>query len=257
MQIAGIRYINALPLIFGLQHRNDHHLILDTPSACFRKLIANEVDVALIPVLGTQMHPDVRAIPDLGIAAENQTESVFVYSQKPLNKIHTVAADPASLTSVNLLKIILRIQYQNQPNFITSSYTEIQDRLKSCDAALVIGDAAITSNVPGLTRWDLASEWYAMTKLPFIFAVWASLRRLTTSEKEIFQQSFLEAQTSREKVIDQACKMLPVDREFVKRYYNHDLHYQLTPNDYQGLSRYLALAADLKFVDNIRTDIWM
>jgi chorismate dehydratase len=257
MRIAGIRYINALPLIFGLQQRHDHHLILDTPSACFRKLIANEVDVALIPVLGTQMHPDVRAISDLGIAAENQTESVFVYSRKPLNKIQTVAADPASLTSVNLLKIILRVQYQNQPNFITSSDTEIQDRLKSCDAALVIGDAAITSNIPGFTRWDLASEWHAMTKLPFIFAVWASLRRLTSSEKEIFQQSFLEAKASPELVLNQACEMLPVDRKFVERYYNLDLHYQLTPNDYQGLSRYLALAADLKFIDNIRTDIWM
>lgn len=257
MRIAAIRYINTLPLIFGLQNRNDHHLILDTPSACYRKLISNEVDVALIPVWGTQMQPDVRAIPDLGIAANNQTESVFIYSNKPLSKIQTVAVDPASLTSVNLLKIILHVQYQNQPQFVTSDASEIMDRLKSCDAALVIGDAAITTNVPGFDRWDLAAEWHAMTQLPFIFAVWGSLRRLTSLEQELFKESFLEAQASPERVIDQACKMLPVDREFVKRYYNLDLHYQLTPNDYQGFSRYLALAADLKILDNIRTDIWM
>jgi chorismate dehydratase len=257
MRIAAIRYINTLPLIFGLQNNQDHDLIFDTPSSCFRKLITNEVDVALIPVLGTQMHPDVRAIPDLGIAAEKQTESVFVYSKKPLNKIQTVAADPASLTSVNLLKIILHMQYQNQPKFLTSNASEIRDRLKVCDAALVIGDAAITTTVTGFSRWDLATEWHAMTQLPFIFAVWASLRRLTSSEQEAFQQSFLEGQAELEMVIDQASKMLPVDREFVKRYYNLDLHYQLTPNDYQGFSQYLALAADLKFVDNIRTDIWM
>src|SRR5215510_5729929 len=120
MRIAAIRYINTLPLIFGLQNRNDHDLILDTPSACFGKLIANEVDVALIPIWGTQIRNDVFAIPNLGIAAENQTESVFVYSKKPLNKIQTVAVDPASLTSVNLLKIILHVQYQNQPQFVTS-----------------------------------------------------------------------------------------------------------------------------------------
>ena len=257
MRIAAIRYINALPLIFGLQQHHDHDLIFDTPSGCFRKLISNEADVALIPVLGTQMHPDVRAIRDLGIAAENQTESVFVYFEKPLNKIQTVAVDPASLTSVNLLKIILHIQYKNQPKFVTSSSSEIQDRLKSCDAALLIGDAAITTRVPGFNRSDLASEWQTMTKLPFIFAVWASLRQLTSSEQEVFRQSLFEAQRSSEIVMNQACKMLPVDREFVKRYYNLDLHYQLTPNDYQGLSQYLALAADLKFVDNIRTDIWM
>jgi len=257
MRIAAIRYINTLPLIFGLQNRNDHDLILDTPSACFHKLISNEVDVALIPVWGTQMHSDVRAIPNLGIAANKQTESVFLYSNKPLNKIQTVAVDPASLTSVNLLKIILHMQYQNQPQLVTSNASDIRDRLKSCNAALVIGDAAILTTVPGCNRWDLAAEWYAMTKLPFIFAVWGSLRRLTSSEQEVFQKSFLEAQTAPERVIDQACKMLPVDREFVKRYYNLDLHYQLTPNDYQGFSRYLALAADLKILDNIRTDIWM
>lgn len=257
MRIAAIRYINTLPLIFGLQNRNDCEIILDTPSVCFRKLIANEVDVALIPIWGTQMHPNINAIPGLGIAADNQTESVFVYSKKSLNKIQTVAIDPASLTSVNLLKIILHVQYQNQPQFVTSNAFEIQDRLASCDAALVIGDAAITNSIRGFNRWDLAAEWHAMTSLSFIFAVWASLRRLTASEQEIFRQSFLEAQASLEMVMDQACKMLPVDREFVKRYYNLDLHYQLTPNDYQGFSRYLALAADLKFVDKIRTDIWM
>jgi chorismate dehydratase len=257
MRIAAIRYINTLPLIFGLQNRQDHTLIFDTPSACFRKLIANEVDVALIPVWGTQMHPEVRAIPNLGIAANTQTESVFVYSKKPLNKIQTVAVDPASLTSINLLKIILHVQYQNQPHFVTSNASEIQDRLKSCDAALVIGDAAITTNLPEFDRWDLAAEWHAMTKLSFIFAVWASLRRLTSAEMEVFRESYMDAQASPEMVINQAFELLRVDREFVKRYYNLDLHYQLTPNDYQGLSRYLALAADLKFLDNIRTDIWM
>src|SRR5262245_61492227 len=106
MQITAIQHINKLTLIFRLQYRHDHDQIHDTPSASFRKLIANEVDVALIHVWGTQMHLDVRAIPNLGIAANDQTESVFVYSKKPLNKIQTVAVDPASLTSVNLLKII-------------------------------------------------------------------------------------------------------------------------------------------------------
>jgi chorismate dehydratase len=257
MRIAAIRYINTLPLIFGLQQSHHHDLIFDSPSACFRKLIANEVDVALIPIWGTQLHSDVRAIPGLGIAADHQTESVFVYSKTPLNKIQTVAVDPASLTSVNLLKIILSMKYQNQPEFVTSDAFDVQERLRSCDAGLVIGDAAITANIPGFNRWDLAAEWHAMTELSFIFAVWASIRQLTSSELDIFHESLLQGQASLEMVIDQACQILPVDREFVKRYYNLDLHYQLTPNDYQGFSRYLALAADLKLVDNIRTDIWM
>ena len=257
MRVAAIHYLNTLPLIYGLQHNSNHELILDTPSSCFKRLINKEVDVALIPVFGTQMHEEVRAISGIGIAAEKQTESVFLYSFKPLNQIKTVAVDPASLTSVNLLKIILRKKYENEPQFITAAQPDISITLKNHDAALVIGDGAILSKVDVCNRWDLAAEWFEFAKLPFIFAVWGSLQPLNVSEQNVFRQSLVEGLEGMNEIIEQAQKIFPVDTQFLKRYYNLDLHYQLTPADYQGLSKYLALAADLKLVNNIRTDIWM
>jgi predicted solute-binding protein len=257
MRVAAIHYLNTLPLIHGLRNNADHELILDTPSSCFKRLIDKEVDVALIPVFGTQIHPDVRAISGIGIAAEKQTESVLLYSHKPLDKIQTVSVDPASLTSVNLLKVILQKKYQNEPQFITASEGDLSVTLKNYDAALVIGDGAIVSKVPGCNRWDLATEWYDFTNLPFIFAVWGSIQSLNTSEQNIFRESLVEGLGAIDKIIEDAQKIISVDSQFLKRYYNLDLHYQLTPNDYQGLSKYLALAADLKLVKNIRTDIWM
>jgi chorismate dehydratase len=257
MRVAAIHYLNTLPLIHGLRNNEDHELILDTPSSCFKRLIDKEVDVALIPVFGTQMHPDVRAISGIGIAAEKQTESVLLYSHKPLDQIKSVSVDPASLTSVNLLKIILEKKYRNEPQFITANDNNLSAILNNYDAALVIGDGAILSKVPGCSRWDLATEWYAFTNLPFVFAVWASIRSLNTSEQNVFRQSLVEGLEAIDKIINEAKKIISVDSQFLKRYYNLDLHYQLTPDDYQGLAKYLALAADLKLVKNIRTDIWM
>jgi chorismate dehydratase len=257
MRVAAIHYLNSLPLIHGLQHNPDIELLLDHPSACFKHLISREVDVALIPVFGTQLHEQLRAIRGIGIAAEKQTESVFLYSFKPLDQIETVSVDPASLTSLNLLKIILREKYGNEPRFIMSDSHDLAASLRKYDAALLIGDDAILSGVPGCNRKDLASEWYDFTGLSFIFAVWASIRSLTTAEQEIFTSSLVHGLEAIDTIIERAKTMISVDSEFLKRYYNLDLHYQLTPNDYQGLSKYLALAADLKLVKNIRTDIWM
>src|SRR3990172_493160 len=111
MRIAAIQYINALPLIYGLQQDPAVDLSLDVPSGCYQKLISREVEVALIPVFGTQTDTSIRAVKGLGIAAANRTESVILFSRKPLDRIQTVLTDAASLTSIVLLQIILKEKY--------------------------------------------------------------------------------------------------------------------------------------------------
>ena len=39
--------------------------------------------------------------------------------------------------------------------------------------ALLIADQALVAPAHGLRVYDLASEWHAMTGLPFVFALWA------------------------------------------------------------------------------------
>ena len=47
--------------------------------------------------------------------------------------------------------------------------------LKRCDAALLIGDAALFTDQDalGIEKIDLGEEWTAMTNLPFVWAFWA------------------------------------------------------------------------------------
>jgi chorismate dehydratase len=257
MRVAAIRYINTLPLIYGLEKHPAIDLTLDTPSRCYQKLIKNEVDVALIPVIGTQMNQEVRAIKGLGIAAGNKTESVYLFATKPLDHIQTVLADLSSLTSVLLSKIILKEKYGNEPEFLSGSTENIHDVLRLFDAALMIGDEAILADKTDYDHYDLATEWYSITGFPFVFAVWASKRTLFEEEREHFHAAYRQASENWEEIYDHAAKMLSVDRSFLKRYYNENLRYHLTRSDYEGLLRYLTLASDFGYLEKVRKDIWM
>jgi len=257
MRVAAIRYINTLPLIYGLELNPSVELVLDTPSRCFKKLIQDEVDVALIPVIGTQMNPQVRALKGLGIASTHKTESVYLFATKPLDHVQTVLADPSSLTSVLLSKIILHEKYGNDPQFFSGSTENIHEVLRLFDAALIIGDDAILADKTDYDHYDLATEWYSITGFSFIFAVWASRRNLLEEEKEIFHIAYKQAAENWGTIYDNAMQMLSVDRSFLNRYYNENLRYHLTRSDYEGLLRYLTLASDFGFLEKVRKDIWM
>jgi chorismate dehydratase len=257
MRIAAIRYINTLPLIYGMEHHPDLSLTYDTPSRCYKQLIDDEVDVALVPVLGTQLDPRIRALKGLGIAAIHRTESVYLFTTKPLDRIKTVLCDPSSLTSVLLSKIILQEKYGNKPDFLTGSGDNIHEILRLFDAALIIGDEAILADKSDYDHYDLATEWYSITGFSFVFAVWASKKTLSIDERKIFHTAFQRASENWEKIYDQAAGMLAVDLTFLKRYYNENLRYHLVRSDYEGLLRFLTLASDFGHLEKVRKEIWM
>ncbi len=257
MKIAAIRYINTLPLVYGMDLNPDLDLTFDTPARCYERLLNDEVDVALIPIIGTQLNTEIRAIKGLGIAANHRTESVYLFSTKPLDRIKTVIGDPSSLTSVLLAKIILNEKYRNKPRFISGSIDDIHDVLRHYEAALIIGDEAILTDKNDYDHYDLATEWYSFTGFPFVFAVWASKQDLSTEEKDIFHLAHQQATQNWQNVFQRASSMLAVDVPFLKRYYNENLRYHLSRSDYEGLLRFLVLAADFGYLQKVRKDIWM
>jgi chorismate dehydratase len=257
MRIAGIRFINALPLIYGLEKNPAHQLVLETPSVCYRKLLKKEVDLALIPVFGTQTADSILAIRGLGIAAESCTESVFLFCKRTPDQIRSVATDPASLTSIALLKIILNQKYGNTPQFHPDPYNNVHRTLEEHDAVMAIGDSAILADKADYRVYDLASEWHSLTGLPFLFAVWASNRALSEAEKQDLTDSYLLAIQNWDEIYERAQLSIRFDGTFLKRYYNKDLHYQLTERDYEGFLKFIRLSAKLKIIEKVREQIWM
>jgi chorismate dehydratase len=257
MRIAAIRFINALPLIYGLEKNPAHSILFETPSNCYKRLLNREVDLALIPIFGTQTSDQIYGYPELGIAAERRTESVLLFSKKPPSEIRSVALDPASLTSTTLLKIILQKKYQAVPDYVTNTEADVGAALHHHDAVLTIGDAALLEQKGKNLTLDLAEEWYSFTGLPFLFAVWASHRKLDETEKNELLDSYEQATQNWDEIYARAGQALRLDIEFLKRYYNYDLHYRLTKLDLEGFQKYIEFASEMGIIKSPRVNIWM
>ena len=85
-----------------------------------------------------------------------------------------MAADTSSRTSNGLLRVLCYESFGIDPEFIPMA-PRPAEMLRRCDAALVIGDAALFFNHAraGAEKIDLGEQWTKMSGLPFIWAFWA------------------------------------------------------------------------------------
>ncbi len=156
MRFGSVPYLNARPLVEGLSP-----LVLAAPSDLARRFARGEVDVALLPVAAGEAL-NVPRVGTLGIAAEGPVESVLLFLRRPIAEVSTVSLDPASRTSVVLLRLLLEEAMGLSPRYADPP----------ADAELLIGDAALVRGATDEPRLDLAEEWTRRTGLPFVFAAW-------------------------------------------------------------------------------------
>jgi chorismate dehydratase len=167
IKISAVSYTNTKPFIYGLQHSNflnKADLSLDIPSVCANKLIDNQADIGLVPVAALIRIPGYEIISNYCIGAVGAVNSVFIFSNKPVEEIKSLQMDPQSRTSNNLAKVLLKNYWKTNPKFTTE---------EDADAFVQIGDRTFGKKDQYLYVYDLAEEWQNFTGLPFVFAVWA------------------------------------------------------------------------------------
>ncbi|MDP6525464.1 MAG: hypothetical protein QGI24_07210 [Kiritimatiellia bacterium] len=167
---AAAPYFNSAPLIEGLRDRDDVAVIEDVPSALLDYVRDGRADVGLLPVVDVLEHPELTMVDGLGVCADGRVRSVLLCCHRPLAEVNRVAADPESHTSNMLAQLLLRAQLGSDATVVENGVSQ------DADAAVIIGDRAMTA-VPGqYATYDLAEIWKDMTGLPFVFAVWAYRR---------------------------------------------------------------------------------
>ena len=110
-------------------------------------------------------------VDDVAIASDGPVFSVFLAHRGPLEKVRSIALDPASLTSIHLLRVLLA-EYRG----LHPRYAEAHELGAKADAQLLIGNQAIEFRLADANRHellDLGAEWKRCTGLPFVFAAWA------------------------------------------------------------------------------------
>ena len=253
IRTSAVEYLNARPLVEGLDQRSDlFSLRFDVPAKCAALLHEKSVDLGLIPSIEYLRHADYRIVPDIAVVSKGPVASVALFADRPVTALRSIAVDASSRTAVTLLRVLCAEWFDIEPTFVTLR-PELPTMLKRCDAALLIGDTALYQEheMNGLDKTDLGEEWTAMTDLPFAWAFWVGRSGvLEPSHIEALQEARnagienLDAIAERYAFSGDDAEQLEVAR----RYLHGNVSYSLDEEARAGLKKFYSKAHNLQVV---------
>ncbi|MBF0302659.1 MAG: menaquinone biosynthesis protein [Desulfamplus sp.] len=228
-----IDYINASPVYYGLDHglKPEWIEMIEGPPAVLNSMIKNS-QLEISPVSSAfygMNHKELMILPDLSISCHGEVLSVILMTNYPIEELDskTIVLTQDSATSAALVKLVV-IQKGINPNFITGKLRTVSDVPSDADAAMIIGDAAMSQPWEKRFKYriDLGNLWYETTGLPFVFALWVVRREIVISHYdeikdalEILYKSRQEGYNNIDKVIAAGAKKLGLDNGYVGRYF--------------------------------------
>jgi chorismate dehydratase len=232
-RIGSVPYLNAAPLTRGIESE----LIFATPAKLAQMLRRDELDAALVSITEVLLNDRYDILDGIAIASLGEVYSVLLAHKKPLAEVTEVFCDTASLTSVNLLKVLLA-ERGLKPEFKPlENYAAAPEK----DFVLIIGDPAIDfQRAPHAHEiLDLGSAWLELTNLPFVYAVWALRRGIDNKELRYeLKGSKNFGLESLEHLIETREEF---DEDFRRDYFEWHIHYHLAEDEKRGITKFCEL----------------
>jgi chorismate dehydratase len=248
IRLGAVGYLNARPLVYGLERAPRFDVRYDIPSECARLLHAHQIDVGLIPSIEYLRGPQPYAfVPGPAVTSRGPVASVAVYTRREPRDIRTIAMDTSSRTSVALAIVVLRRRFGVAPEPVAMA-PDLDAMLGRADAALIIGDTALFLDhaAAGARKIDLGDAWTSMTGLPFVYAFWAGWRDAVTPEDVEALQRARDAGVSHANEVAAAYYPGDAGRQAVaKRYLRDNIRYSLGHEEIDGLRTFYEYAAEL------------
>jgi chorismate dehydratase len=232
-RVGSVPYLNAVPLTRGLEDQ----VQFVAPSKLAQMLRQGELDAALVSVTEVLFNDLYDVLDGIAVAALGEVVSVFLAHARPIEEIQEVYCDPASLTSVNLLRVLLA-ERGLKPAF--RSLAELPPGTTP-DYFLLIGDGAIEYLRSPHTHqiWDLGAAWYEMAHLPFVYAAWALRRGIDNTKLKC---KLREARDFGLETLDYIIlSNTRFDYDFRKDYLGWHIHYHLGADEKRGLLHFAEL----------------
>lgn len=241
IKISAVAYTNTFPFIYGIEKSTiSNHIDLskDIPSVCAQKLLDNKVDIGLIPIAVMPRLNHSEIISDYCIGASGPVRSVILASFKPLHEIKTIYLDYHSRSSVMLTRILAK-KFWNINVKWTKTSEGFENRIKENEAAVIIGDKALSveKNFPFV--YDLAEEWIKHTKLPFVFAAWVTNKNLGKAFKNEFNDALRFGLNNIDKMITETDFSFLPSHISPKEYLTKNIDFILDENKFKGLDLFL------------------
>ncbi|MDX1503222.1 MAG: menaquinone biosynthesis protein [Thermoanaerobaculia bacterium] len=245
LRLGIVDYLNSKPLAWSfLDGRTVEgwQALFLPPAGVAAELAAGGLDVGLVPSIELARIPGLEIVSDACVASEREVRSVLLVSRRPLARIGSIALDENSRTSAALVRILCAERWGIEPGF-HEARPAVEEMLEGSDAALVIGDPALHVDPRRYLTFDLAREWYDLTGLPFVFAVWAARPGTSTAELvRVLDESLGRGLRRLEALAAAAAAELGLPLEAMRRYLTRNLHYRLGPEERRGLAEFLRRA---------------
>jgi chorismate dehydratase len=232
-RIGSVQYLNAVPLTRGIESE----LILATPARLAEMLRHDELDAALVSITEVLLNDRYDILDGIAIASLGEVYSVILAHKKPLEEAVEIFCDTASLTSVNLLKVLLA-EKNLFPQF---KPLENYEAAIEKDFVLLIGDRAIDFQRAPHTHeiYDLGAAWTEMTNLPFVYAIWALRRGI---ENKDLRRELKEAKSFGMETLDYVIENREeYDVDFRRDYLGWQIHYHLVEDEKRGIAKFCKL----------------
>ena len=229
--------MNTKPFIYGLEHgpiKDKIELLLDYPSNLVKMLKSDQIDIGLVPVGALPSLGDYHIISDYCIGTEGEVASVAVFSEVPMEQIEQVYLDYQSRTSVLLCRLLFEKHWKKNVQFIDAKDEGYISEIKGATAGLIIGDRALSNYNRYKYVYDLGLGWKEMTGLPFVFAVWVSLKKLLAQQVDQFTASLGKGISNIDLV-----ELAPIATYDLKRYLNENLSYLLDNKKRHALDNFI------------------
>lgn len=248
VRLGAVGYLNARPLVYGLDQSDRFTLRFDIPSACATLLHSRGIDVGLVPSIEYLRGPQPYAIvPGPAIASRGPVASVALYTRRDPKDVRSIAMDTSSRTSVALATVLARRAFGTSPRRIDCA-PDLDRMLAIADAALIIGDTALLlDHAAAATRKiDLGELWTATTGLPFVYAFWAGWPHAVSPEDVRVLQEARDEGARRPGEIARRYFTDAVERQALgERYLRDNIHYELGWEELEGLRTFYSYADEL------------
>jgi chorismate dehydratase len=232
-RVGSVGYLNAVPLSRGLEEE----VTYATPAKLAGMLQRDALDAALVSVVEVLFNDRYDILDGIAIASLGEVKSVLLAHRKPLCEATEIYCDTASLTSVQLLRVLLA-ERGLKPKFKPLA---TYDMATLPDYVMLIGDPALDFVLAPHEHevWDLGAAWFELTGLPFVYAVWALRRGV---ENAALRRLLREARDFGLDTLDSIIRTrTEYTYDFRKDYLSWHIHYHLGSDEKRCLAKFIEL----------------
>jgi chorismate dehydratase len=242
IRISAVRYANTYPFIYGLtEYGFDKKAVLETdhPADCADKLITGRSDIGLIPVASLPLLKEYNIVGDYCIGANGNVRTVLLLSNCSFEDIDTIFLDYRSRSSVNLSKVLAKFAWHKEYTWMNTSKGFDFKNIGLHEAVILIGDQCFEFEKSFRFKLDLAGEWKSFTGLPFVFACWASNRKIDKPFTDEFNEALKLGVNNIDKVVKKYGRSGSITGDTLKTYLTENIDFVFDIQKQKALELFL------------------